>query len=461
MVIAACLFLTLLGAINCRKVTEHLTEHWRSPIWACEHVQNIIVELPYQFIPPRRSDWFAKVLLYSVRIQSLYNRFAEGVVSHECRHVERLRESLSARHGILIAPNHSRTSDAGAIGWLCEAVPCLVYGMASWHLFHQGWLSHWILRAVGAFSVNREGVDREAITAAIEILEAGERPLVIFPEGATSRTNERLTPLLEGVACIARAAARRRSRTGKKVVVHPIAIKYHLLGGLECAVERTLNDLERRLFWRTQRNLPLPERVCRIANALLTIKEIEYLGESSQDSLARRLDRLIEHLLAPVEQEWVGRRQSGPTIRRVRVLRPLILAEMVTHSISGQERQRRWRQLEDLYLAQQLSNYVPDYFSVPKVDRIFELVEKLEEDLTDKVRNHPPLHCVIDVGHAIEVSPLRIRNVALDPLIADLQHQIQGMLDKLAENDICTISSHRIDHQTRRSAAPVRGVSAT
>ena len=32
-----------------------------------------------------------------------------------------------------------------------------------------------------------------------------------------------------------------------------------------------------------------------------------------------------------------------------------------------EERQRRWGQLTDLYLAQQLSSYVPDYLSQPRL----------------------------------------------------------------------------------------------
>ena len=65
---------------------------------------------------------------------------------------------------------------------------------------------------MGAFSVNREGVDRQAINMAIEILETAERPLIVFPEGAVSRTNDRLHALLDGVAFIARAAAKRRAK---------------------------------------------------------------------------------------------------------------------------------------------------------------------------------------------------------------------------------------------------------
>ena len=65
---------------------------------------------------------------------------------------------------------------------------------------------------MGAFSVNREGVDRQSINVAIDLLAQAKRPLVIFPEGATSRTADYLHALLDGVAFIARAAAKKRSK---------------------------------------------------------------------------------------------------------------------------------------------------------------------------------------------------------------------------------------------------------
>ena len=129
----------------------------------------------------------------------------------EVRHAERLRSSLAAGHGIVIAPNHSRDSDPLVLGALSKAVGRHFYLMASWHLFMQGRLMAWVLRRGGAFSVYREGMDRQSVNAATEILETADRPLVLFPEGFVSRTNDRLSPLLEGLGVIARSAARKRA----------------------------------------------------------------------------------------------------------------------------------------------------------------------------------------------------------------------------------------------------------
>ena len=66
------------------------------------------------------------------------------------------------------------------------------------------------------------------------------------------------------------------------------------------------------------------------------------------------------------------------------------------------------------------------------LDRMLEIVEKYDEDLTDVTRPHAPTKVVIEVGEAIEVSPERERGAAVDPLMAALEQRLQEMLDRLA-----------------------------
>ena len=166
-------------------------------------MQNIIIEKPYRFVPPIRSRFWPRVFQW-FRLYEPHLRRNEGVYSHECRNVDRLKRSLEAGSGILLAPNHCRTADPIVMGWLSREADMLLYAMASWHLFNQDRLTAWAIRRMGAFSVHREGIDRQAINTAIEILDEGERPLVIFPEGGVSRTNDRLHALLD-ISLIPRA----------------------------------------------------------------------------------------------------------------------------------------------------------------------------------------------------------------------------------------------------------------
>ncbi|MEO8495379.1 MAG: 1-acyl-sn-glycerol-3-phosphate acyltransferase [Planctomycetota bacterium] len=397
-------------------------------------MQNIVHEKPYKFIPPHRGTWWPNFIQHF----DLYGRWlkkSEGVVSYELRNQERLKASLDAGHGVMIAPNHCRPGDPLVLGWLSRAVGYHVYAMASWHLFNQGWFTAWAIHKMGGFSLYREGVDRQAINTAIEILETAERPLVLFPEGAVSRTNDRLNALLDGVAFIARTAAKHRAKhvEGGKVVIHPVGIKYLFRGDLEKVVDEVLTDIESRFSWLPQRQLSVYDRIVKVGRGLLCLKEIEHFGQEQSGRFADRLTGLINRLLQPLEEEWLGRPQAGSIVPRVKALRMKLLPDMVKGELSKDERQRRWKQLADIYLAQQVASYPSDYLRRPSVDRLLETLERYEEDLTDKARVHGSLHAIIQVGEAIDVSPQRDRHAEVDPLMARIEHDLQAMLDQLAE----------------------------
>lgn len=397
-------------------------------------MQKIIVEKPYQFVPPHRGTFWC-ALCRAIGFPAWHLRRSEGVDDHEIRHLERFQASLAAGHGILLTPNHPRTADPVAMGLLAIDAPCYLWAMASWHLFHQDWLTSWFMRSVGGFSVNREGVDRQAISMAVDLLVEAKRPLVIFPEGATSRINDKLQALLDGVAFIARSAAKKRAKLSPpgKVVVHPIAFKYFFRGDVRRVCDEVLTDIETRLTWQPQRDLPLLARIVKIGQALLSLKELEYFGQTESGRFAERLQKLLDRLLGPLEQQWFGKPQTGPVVPRVRNLRAKVLPEMVAGRVDAAERARRWRHLADIYLAQQLACYPPDYLAnQPSVDRVLEIVEKFEEDLFDKARVHPGRKVVLEIGEAIEVSPERDRSAPIDPLMVAIERSLQFMLDRLA-----------------------------
>jgi hypothetical protein len=166
---------------------------------------------------------------------------------------------------------------------------------------------------------------------------------------------------------------------------------------------------------------------------LLTLKEIEYLDQPQTGTLHERLQKMIDELLRPLEEEWFGGTQTGGVVPRVRNLRVKMLPDMVAGRITPDERAHRWRQLARIYLAQQLSCYPPDYLRAPTVDRVLETLERFEEDLSDEARVNGPLHVILEVGEAIEVSPERDRKAAVDPLMAEIQHALETMINRLAK----------------------------
>lgn len=396
-------------------------------------MQSVVIDKPYQFVPAHRGNWWPRFLQ---RIAPGWLNRKFGISEFDCRGVERLQESLAAGHGVLLAPNHCRPCDPFVVAVMIGRAGVAPFTMASWHLFKQGWFQAWVLRHGSVFSIYREGVDRTAIGQAIDILANERRPLVVFPEGAVSRTNDRLNSLMDGVAFMARSAAKKKEKQqpAGKVVIHPVALKYHFRGDIEAALRPTLAEIEHRLAWRIQDSLPLVERIYKVGEALLCLKELEYLGRPQAGPHDQRLSHLIDHLLVPLEAEWANGKAEATIVGRVKKLRTAILPDMVQGRVDEEERQRRWRQLADIYLAQQLSCYPPDYLrSNPTPERLLETVERFEEDLTDECRAYRPLVVTVQVGEAIAVSPERQRGAEVDPLMAALESQLGRMIDDLGQ----------------------------
>jgi 1-acyl-sn-glycerol-3-phosphate acyltransferase len=396
-------------------------------------MQNIIIDKPYCFVPPKHGRFWPRVLTPFLP-GHLRRHF--GIESCRVFGIETLRASLAAGHGIMLTPNHCRPCDPLVVALAAAELSQPLYCMASWHLFMQGRWYAWLLPRCGAFSVYREGLDREALKCAIDVLVGARRPLVIFPEGAITRTNDRLNHLMDGTAFIARSAAKQRAAASPpgKVVVHPVAIRYFFGGDVERAVTPVLEEIERRLSWQPQCDKSLLERMRKVGDALLTLKEIEYFEQPQSGTLGERLAGLIDKLLVPLEERWLKGKREGDVVSRVKSLRAAMLPDMISGQLTEEERAGRWRQLLDCYLAQQASFYPPNYFSSPPTpEQMLETVERFEEDLTDQARVHRPLHVAVAIGEAIEVSPARQRGVEVDPLMAEVRGKLQTMLAELKE----------------------------
>lgn len=396
-------------------------------------MQNVLIEKPYQFVPPFRSVWLQRLII-KLGIHKRVLRKRDGVVKHECRNLHLLRESLEAGHGIMLTPNHPRIADPVVMSHLANETPCPFYAMASWHLFNQDWRTTFMIRSMGAFSVNREGLDRQAIDYAINILQNAERPLLIFPEGTTSRTNDRLMALMEGPAFIARTAAKRRAKNGDgTVVVHPVGIKYVFEGDIEAACNSVLSDLEKKLMWKPQTELPMFDRLIKVGVGLLTLKEQQFdCPVPPNASLRERQTNLVNHLLHPLEQEWLGGTQDNGIAIRIKNLRMKIFPEMSRSNLDHAERERRWHQLERTYLAQQVDCYPDNYVAeFPSVDRYLETCEKFDEDVNDHARVHGNLKAIIDVCPAIEVSAKRERGASTDPLMTQIREALESKILEL------------------------------
>ncbi|MFO1482883.1 MAG: 1-acyl-sn-glycerol-3-phosphate acyltransferase [Verrucomicrobiaceae bacterium] len=393
-------------------------------------MQKIIIDKPYRFIPSRNSKFWSMLihLWLPGHLRKVY-----GIESCECIGAEKLRDSLNAGHGVLMAANHCRPCDPMVIGRAVrQHVPCDFSTMASWHIFHQSRVQSFLLPRMGGFSVFREGMDRESLNHATQILGEARRPLVVFPEGFVTRSNDHLASLTDGVAFMARLGAKLAAKTDpkRKVVIHPVFLRYFFEGDIDATLLPVLVDIEARLSWQPQTHLSVRERVAKLGEALLMLKEIEHVGASRSGPPAERVASLIDHLLSPLEQQWLkGPRREKDTMERVKALRTAIMPDLLDESLSEADKASRWRQMGNLYLVQQLHCYPGSYLETSTApERLLETVERFEEDLTDVARPHPPMRAVVMIGDAIEVSAERQRGVSVDPVTSELRQRLETLM---------------------------------
>jgi 1-acyl-sn-glycerol-3-phosphate acyltransferase len=127
-------------------------------------------------------------------------------------------EHLPREGAFILAPVHRSNIDTPLMSTLIHRP---MRYMGKQEMWKYGW-SAWLWDSLGAFPVQRDTVDRDAMRKCVAALQRGE-PLVLFPEG-TRRSGPVVGDLYDGAASLA-------LRTGVPIV--PIGI-----GGSEAAMPR-------------------------------------------------------------------------------------------------------------------------------------------------------------------------------------------------------------------------------
>ncbi|TWT53061.1 Acyltransferase [Rubripirellula amarantea] len=394
---------------------------------------SVVLGRPYQFVPPHRGNLWPS-FIQTFRIVDRYLHRKEGVVDFECRGLDRWRESVDRGDGILLAPNHCRYADPLVLGWPARELRQHVFAMASWHLFNEGWLDSFAIQKMGGFSINREGSDRQSLEMAIGILADAERPLILFPEGTTNRTNDVLKPMLEGITFIARTAARKRAKTSDgQVVMHPVALKYLCQGDITSWANEQLSELEDRLSWRISPSDTILQRTVRVAEGLLSLKEIEHVGNVGTGDLPQRRDQLMRALLEQAESKL--NLIPGPDIRdRVRTIRSEVVARYFARPHTSDETEALRIYATKADLAQELLSYPTCYLDreLATDTRIVETIQRMQETFLGTANVAVPLKVVIQCDDAIVVPPHKSARGEEDPLLGLLRERLTSMITTLS-----------------------------
>lgn len=344
---------------------------------------------------------------------------------------------VAADDGLLIAPNHSHDADPHVMMEIGHRLHRQLYFMAAWQVFRMhGGIDGWVMQRFGAFSVDREGCDRRAMKHAIELLTTGQS-LVVFPEGEIYHTNERLTPLREGVAFMAVSAQRDfdKAQAGRRVWVLPTAISYRYETDILPQLEATLAMLESRVLLRPAPGATLAQRIVAFGEVMLTIKEKEQLGHPMEGDLPTRLHRLIQHILSRHENQELNEvRADGDVSVRVKSLRRHLLEKMCDEKLDDATRTKAHDALADMHLVLQLYSYPGDYVATkPTVERMAETIDKFEEDLLGVMaKPKGPRRASVRFGEPIEVRSFTSSRprVAATELTARLERAIRELMQR-------------------------------
>jgi hypothetical protein len=167
------------------------------------------------------------------------------------------------------------------------------------------------------------------------------------------------------------------------VWIVPTAIRYRFVDDVRPALDATLTRLERRLLLDPRPGGSLAERIVRVGDVLLTIREKQTLGRAGEGPLAPRVAQMIETILARQEAAHLtGTRRQETVPLRVKALRRHLLDLRAADVTPPDLRAGAQAGLDEVQLALTLYSYPGDYVGEkPTVERIAETIEKLEEDV--------------------------------------------------------------------------------
>lgn len=396
-------------------------------------MRRVRTDLPYTFRPPIRNSWVRPLGLAVNRRVHLERKYRIARIKDSG--FDTVRRLVDGHNAVLLAPNHSDHSDPHVmleIGRRHELQP---FFMGAREIFEVSPLAGWSLRNMGVFSVDRDGPDLSAVKTAIQILETGGQPLVIYPEGEIYHHHRRLDPLNEGVASILLKVTARLAPPRKAYLV-PVAMRFFHDPAVEQTFCDRLSKLEDRIGWIPKPNINTDDRIRRLATGVLALKETETLGRANTGDIHERLTKLCEDLLGDVETRYPKDARATTPPERVRALRYRIRRRLLDseHPPAADERETLLDDLDRVFTALQAHSYIGDYLNADQtVDRRAETIMKLEEDLFGFPTYPVDRRVEVTAGEPIVVSDLLASGElpakgAAMPLTAMLEERLGGML---------------------------------
>ncbi len=399
----------------------------------------------YQFFPSEPSPaliWIGQFLNRRVILPGKNHCIPEISMSGEAEAVRDVRERGDR---ILFVMNHPSHSDPQVITEVHRRLGQPSCFMAAYDVFLRSRFSAWSMQKLGHFSIDREAADRKAMAAAVEILNAGDYALNIFPEGNVYLTNDRVTPFLDGTAFIALKAQQTLETTGIQIV--PISLKFtHLTTPRETVTKRLLQLGSDSGYTFPKGSTADPVKsIFGLGQHILTQfltrhgfeREITGSDLGVYDTLTQFADTLATNLESSLE---LPAPKEGGLIDRIRRIRSTI--HQIRVSPDGSSHHEIDGLADKAILALRIHGYLAPYLSLaPTIDRYDETVERVAEDFYSQAmpRTGPrralvKIHTPIDVREHLAEGGGKLRN-AVDSLTRAMEEAVQTGVDRINERN--------------------------
>lgn len=377
---------------------------------------------PYTFREARPSAFIYRLALIFNRFRNLpgkAHRIA-GIQMAGQEQVKKLRDDPDVR--LIFVVNHSTHSDVEIVMEVMRR--CRLWGcfMAAHEVFVRSRMQSWIMQKTGAFSVDRERVDRRSIKEGVRIAQDKRFCLGLFPEGNVVFTNERVMPFFDGASFMAQKA-QRDLKDGARVFIIPTSVRVTHMHDVREILRQQLEELVGSLkaegmdvHW--DKSLAFHEQIEMVGHSILCrgLKRRGYGQPCEIDAWCENPDATLEkvtgEILSELERE-MGIEPKGTAIVRSRNVRSQ-LAKLRLDGAQDEALINAWDDKSMLLL--RVQSYQADYLrECPSVDRCSETLEKLREDAADAiVRPVSPRHAHVRFGDPVPVSGKSVTELTLE-----------------------------------------------
>ncbi len=408
---------------------------------------NLTATMSTDFCPPRDHPFFLRLMQWT---GPLIARYWRGVVSIEIAAAEVTRLQSLRDERFLLCANHPTLGDPLVIMELSRRTGMRFNYMSARELFVGP--AGWLLQRIGAYSVLRGAVDREAMRCTRRLLAQEDRKVVVFPEGVTYEHNDLLLPFNAGVVQIGFWALEDLEKLGKeaRLPIVPVAIKYLTLGDARPSIVARLARLERALALPTAVDTGLTARLGAVGERVLARMEGEFgLSPAPELSLAERIIAAKEHVLTHVAQALEVRLPLGTSpAERMHLLDNALAAYAAERAESAAEDEDRLhahrREVAGPLAAdlRRLHNFLAvseGYVTASTtVERFQDVLGRLEVEVFGRPARRRPSRAVLRVGEPLELGAYfepyrRAKRAAVSDATEALHGRIHELLQPLSE----------------------------